>query len=177
MFFLVKFEVAALVWKNLSASLPLTWKFLQCYVLLKHKKATLIWERRIPLVSAILEVYVLFIRPGDTKDAVSPIIWLGKRETENSGGREVSLAQTLRGSLCCSPGTFSLITWEHNPSNCLQPTSLSPFPHKDEDNNGIMQVPLLGKKLLRRDLAAAFLAYPDLLILPGILTHQRCDGG
>lgn len=38
-------------------------------------------------------------------------------------------------------------------------------------------MPALGKKLLRRDLAAAFLAYPDLLILPGILTHQRFDGG
>lgn len=62
-------------------------------------------------------------------------------------------------------------------SNCLQPTALSPFPHPGEDNNGIMQVPALGKKLLRRDLTAAFLAYPGLLILPGILTHQRCDGG
>lgn len=38
-------------------------------------------------------------------------------------------------------------------------------------------MPVLGQKLLRRDLAAAFLAHPDLLILCGILTHQRCDGG
>lgn len=82
---------------------------------LETQKATLIWERRIPLVSAILEVYVLFIRPGNTKGTVSEIIWLGKRETENTGGREGSLAQTLRGSLCCSPVTSSLITWEHKP--------------------------------------------------------------
>lgn len=38
-------------------------------------------------------------------------------------------------------------------------------------------MPVLGKKLLSRDVDAAFLAYPDLLILPGILTQQRCDGG
>lgn len=38
-------------------------------------------------------------------------------------------------------------------------------------------MPALGQKVLRRDLAAAFLAHPDLLILSGILTHRRCDGG
>lgn len=49
--------------------------------------------------------------------------------------------------------------------------------HLDEDNDGITWVPALGQKLLRRDLAAAFLSHPDLLILSGILTCQRCDGG
>lgn len=36
---------------------------------------------------------------------------------------------------------------------------------------------MLGQKLLKMDLSAAFLAHSDLLILSGILTHQRCDGG
>lgn len=35
---------------------------------------------------------------------------------------------------------------------------------------------MLRQKLLRRDLAAGFLAPPDLLIPSGILTHWRCDG-
>lgn len=111
MFFLGKFEVAALAQKKYLCLSPSYMKVPAVLCALETQKATFIWERRIPLVSAILEVYVLFIRPGDTKDTVSQIIWLGKRETgRNTGGREVPLAQTPRGSLSCSPGTFSFIT-------------------------------------------------------------------
>lgn len=152
---------------------------------LETQKATLTWERRTPLVSALLEVCVLFIRPrrGNTKAALTNCL-VGKER-----GREECMRQ---GSVPCTNSQRKTVLQpkhlqphhrEHKPqttsdaSNCLQPTSLTPFPQKDEGNNGIMQVPALWKKLLRRDLAAAFLAHLDLLILSGILTHQRCDGG
>lgn len=161
MFFLAKFEVATLVKKKSLCLPPSYMRVLAVLCALETQKATLIWERRIPLVPAILEVFVLFIRPGEgnTKDTVSQIICLGKRETErNTGGREVSLAQTLRGACAAAPAP-SASSPENTKQCCFKlPTTLSPFPHPGECNNGIMQVPALGKKLLRRNLTAAFLA-------------------
>lgn len=38
-------------------------------------------------------------------------------------------------------------------------------------------MPALGQGLSKRDQSVAFSAHSDLLILPGILTHQSCEGG